>query len=77
MIKQLEMRSRSNLFAVRQKGILSSKRLHGFFGGPKGPIMHVRGLKTACVLLIMIYSKSRGFSDKIINNVARFDGDSR
>ena len=38
---------KSNLFAVRQKGILCSQRLHMIFCGPKGPLMYFCGLKAA------------------------------
>ena len=34
-------------FVVRQKGILRSQRLHAFFGGPKGSLMHLCGLKAS------------------------------
>ena len=47
--------SKNQIFgAVRQKRFLCSRRLYGFSSGPKGPLLHLCGLKIAYVLLDLI-----------------------
>ena len=48
------MESNQNPFAVRQKESSAAEWLDMIFGGPKGPLMYLCGLKAAHVLFIMI-----------------------